>query len=137
MLLSEEAHRVAQEAPADLINRAVQFLSVGDSRASFAIEGEEPPSGQLHRWAVAISEAGNVVLTLSELERLQHLVLGASGFTQMGIRKEGGFIGRPNGIQSIFQVTVEHTNGIAYPNEGHRYGKRLGNSNAKYIASTT
>jgi Fic family protein len=47
----------------------------------------------LARWARIIGEAGKSLLTLSELERLQAIVIQDNRFTMPGLRLEGGFVG--------------------------------------------
>jgi hypothetical protein len=67
----------------ELIRRTAAFLLLKDSKASFAIEGEFPPTMRARNWGKTIGQAGRKALTLSEMERLQH----------MGIRQDEGFIG--------------------------------------------
>ena len=73
--------------------RAAAFLLLSDSKSSFWIEGERPPAHRIARWGQIIGEAGSVKLSLEELERLQKLVIGDARFVQLGLRKEGGFVG--------------------------------------------
>ena len=77
----------------DLIRRTAAFLLLKDSKASFAIEGEYPPNMRARNWGKAIGQAGKKELSVSELERLQHVVIGTKKLKHMGIRKEEGFIG--------------------------------------------
>lgn len=77
----------------DLIRRTAAFLVLKDSRASFAIEGEKPENLRARNWGKAIGQAGKKELTLQELERLQHIVIGQNKLKQMGLRTEEGFIG--------------------------------------------
>lgn len=77
----------------DLIRRTAAFLLLKDSKASFAIEGEYPPSIRARNWGKAIGEAGKKQLSLEEIERLQHIVIGAKKLSNMGLRTEEGFIG--------------------------------------------
>ena len=77
----------------ELIRRTAAFLLLKDSKASFAIEGEFPPNMRARNWGKAIGQAGKKALTLSEIERLQHIVIGAKKLKHMGIRQEEGFIG--------------------------------------------
>jgi hypothetical protein len=66
---------------------------LSDSKASFAIEGEQPPQARAARWANAIAEAGSRPLTIDELERLQAVVIGDARFVPLGLRLDGGFVG--------------------------------------------
>lgn len=77
----------------DLLQRASAYLLLKDSKASFTIEGEKPRSNRAARWGNAIGQAGINPLTVAELTRLQHLVIENDRFTQMGIRKQQGFVG--------------------------------------------
>jgi len=77
----------------ELIRRTAAFLLLKDSKASFAIEGEFPPNLRARNWGKAIGQAGKKALTLSEIERLQHIVIGTKKLRHMGIRQEEGFIG--------------------------------------------
>ncbi|MCX7548548.1 Fic family protein [Xanthomarina sp. F1114] len=77
----------------DLIRRTAAFLLLKDSKASFAIEGEKPENLRARNWGKAIGQAGKKELTLEELERLQHIVIGKNKLKQMGLRTEEGFIG--------------------------------------------
>lgn len=77
----------------ELVRRTAAFLLLKDSKASFAIEGEFPPNMRARNWGKAIGQAGKKALTLSEIERLQHIVIGTKKLRHMGIRQEEGFIG--------------------------------------------
>lgn len=82
----------------DIIQRASAFLLLKDSRASFSIEGENPPGKRAARWGRAIGQAGTKNLSEEELVRLQQVVIENSRFTEMGFRKKGGFIGEHDRI---------------------------------------
>jgi len=77
----------------ELIRRTAAFLLLKDSKASFAIEGEFPPNMRARNWGKAIGQAGKKALTLPEIERLQHIVIGSKKLKHMGIRQDEGFIG--------------------------------------------
>ncbi len=77
----------------DLIRRTAAFLLLKDSKASFAIEGEFPPNMRARNWGKAIGQAGKKALSLSEIERLQHILIGSRKLKHMGIRQDEGFIG--------------------------------------------
>lgn len=77
----------------DLVRRTAAFLLLKDSKASFAIEGEFPPNMRARNWGKAIGQAGKKALTMSEIVRLQHIVIGSKKLKHMGIRKDEGFIG--------------------------------------------
>jgi len=77
----------------ELIRRTAAFLLLKDSKASFAIEGEYPPNLRTRNWGKAIGQAGKKQLTIEELERLQHIVIGTKKLKNMGLRTQEGFIG--------------------------------------------
>jgi hypothetical protein len=93
MDLEARARQAADTVPADLLARTAAFLLLKDSKASYVIEGENPPQDRIQRWGRAIGEAGRNPLDLDELLRLQRIVIGDERFVQMGLRSEGGFVG--------------------------------------------
>jgi Fic family protein len=93
MKLADRARALAAGVPADLLARTAAFLLLRDSRASYVIEGENPPQDRVQRWGRAIGQAGRRPLDLDELLRLQQIVIGDDRFVDLGLRKEGGFVG--------------------------------------------
>lgn len=91
--LADRAKAMAADVPADLLARTAAFLLLKDSRASYVIEGEDPPQDRVQRWGRAIGQAGRKPIDLDELLRLQKIVIGDARFVKMGLRQEGGFIG--------------------------------------------
>ena len=91
--LDARAREIIGRTRKDLVTRAAAFLLLSDSKSSFAIEGERPSNVRAARWARAISEAGLRPITIDELERLQHVVIGDPRFVKLGLRDEGGFVG--------------------------------------------
>lgn len=98
MRLDERARDLAADVPADLLARTAAFLLLKDSRASYVIEGENPPQDRVQRWGRAIGQAGRKPLDLDELLRLQQIVIGDDRFVELGLRKEGGFVGEHDRI---------------------------------------
>ena len=94
MDLANRARDEVALAPQHIVRRAAAFLLLDDSKASFEIEQEAPGPQRAARWARAIAEAGQNPITIQELERLQQIVLQDARFVKMGLRREGGFIGR-------------------------------------------
>ena len=92
--LAARAQQIAAQVPADLLARAAAFLLLKDSRASYIIEGEDPPQDRVQRWGRAIGQAGRTPLDLDELLRLQQVVIGDARFVHMGLRTQGGFVGQ-------------------------------------------
>ncbi|MCK5785613.1 MAG: Fic family protein [Candidatus Sabulitectum sp.] len=77
----------------DILARTAAFLLLDDSRASFAIEGEEVSLNRIQRWGQAIKEAGIISLNEQELIRLQRILIGDFRFVAEGFRSTGGFVG--------------------------------------------
>jgi len=91
--LDRRARQIVGSIHPDVLSRAAAFLLLDDSKASFRIEGEQPSPQRALRWGKAISEAGSRTLSVAEFERLQRIVIGDSRFTQLGLRKDDGFVG--------------------------------------------
>jgi hypothetical protein len=91
--LAARARALAAKVPADVLARTAAFLLLKDSRASYVIEGEDPPQDRVQRWGRAIGQSGQRPLDLDELLRLQRIVIGDERFVRLGLRREGGFIG--------------------------------------------
>lgn len=91
--LAARASAIAAAVPADLLARTAAFLLLKDSKASYVIEGENPPQDRIQRWGRAIGEAGRAPLDLQDLLRLQRIVIGDARFVRLGLRVEGGFVG--------------------------------------------
>ena len=91
--LDLRAREMISRTRKDLVTRAAAFLLLSDSKSSFAIEGERPSNARASRWVRAIAEAGANPIAIGELERLQRIVIGDDRFVNLGLRKEGGFVG--------------------------------------------
>ncbi len=92
--LAARAQAVVAPVSADILARATAFLLLDDSKSSFAIEGERPAQSRIERWGQAIGQAGKVPLDLTEVLRLQRVLIGDSRFVRLGLRTEGGFVGQ-------------------------------------------
>lgn len=92
--LAEEAREVVQRTVPALMARATALLLREDPTASYVIEGDHPPRDRTQRWEQALDEAGQQPLTVDQLLHLQRIVLGNVYFTQLGLRTQGGFIGK-------------------------------------------
>ncbi len=91
--LAEQAQEVVGRTHPDVIRRAAAFLLLEDSKASFQIEGEQPRPTRAARWGQIIAEAGTIPASIEELERLQSVVIEDTRFVELGLRKDGGFLG--------------------------------------------
>ena len=91
--LPSRAQEIVAGLPGDLLARTAAFLLLKDSRASYVIEGKNPPQDRIQRWGRAIGEAGRQPLDSDELLRLQRIVIGDYRFVTLGFRTEGGFVG--------------------------------------------
>lgn len=91
--LAARAREQVARVPADVLARTAAFLLLKDSKASYVIEGENPPQDRIQRWGRAIGEAGRLPFDLDELLRLQRIVIGDDRFLKLGLRTEGGFVG--------------------------------------------
>ena len=81
---------------ADLLLRSSVWLTLKESRASFAIEREQDQKDRVKRFAAAIGElSGQMEAPLGEkgLERLQNAILGGS-VLRLGIRQSPIFVGQ-------------------------------------------
>jgi hypothetical protein len=92
--LSAQARAVVDRSPKDLIARAAAFMLLSDSKASFAIEGETPPRDRIARWGHVIAEAGRTPLSVQRLVDIQRDLIGDDRFVAIGLREDGGFVGR-------------------------------------------
>ncbi|QEC56304.1 hypothetical protein [Flavisolibacter ginsenosidimutans] len=91
--LSDRIKKMIGKIHPDVMARTAAFLLLKDSKASYAIEGEQPPQNRIQRWGRAIGQAGQKALSEEELLRLQQVVIDNPRFTKMGWRTHGGFVG--------------------------------------------
>jgi hypothetical protein len=91
--LGEKAKAAVGRVSAHLLGRAASFLLLADSRASFEIEGERPPSNRLERWGRAVLQAGKHSLTMEEVVRLHGVLIEDMRFSRAGLRSDGVFLG--------------------------------------------
>ena len=88
--------RVATIPPSEnlpALPQRLDALVLKDSRASYVIEGKNPPQDRIQLWGRAIGEAGRQPLDSDELLRLQRIVIGDNRFVTLGFRTESGFVG--------------------------------------------
>ena len=124
--LSEQQNTFLKKVHKDVLQRASSFLLLKDSKASFTIEGENPPNARAARWGKAIGQAGGKPLSEEELNRLQQIVIENGRFIEMGFRKKGGFVGEhdrttgepiPEHISARWQDIEQLINGLLKTNE--------------------
>lgn len=124
--LSEQQNIFLKKVHNDVLQRASSFLLLKDSKASFTIEGENPPNARAARWGKAIGQAGGKPLSEEELNRLQQIVIENGRFIEMGFRKKGGFVGEhdratgepiPEHISARWQDIDQLINGLLKTNE--------------------
>jgi len=124
--LSEQQNIFLKKVHKDVLQRASSFLLLKDSKASFTIEGENPPNARAVRWGKAIGQAGGKPLSEEELNRLQQIVIENGRFIEMGFRKKGGFVGEhdrvtgepiPEHISARWQDIEQLINGLLKTNE--------------------
>lgn len=124
--LSEQQNIFLKKVHKDVLQRASSFLLLKDSKASFTIEGENPPNARAARWGKAIGQAGGKPLSEDELNRLQQIVIENGRFIEMGFRKKGGFVGEhdratgepiPEHISARWQDIDQLINGLLKTNE--------------------
>ncbi len=91
--LKEKAASLIGCVSKSLVARAASFMLLSDSKASFEIEGERATVSRIDRWGKAVSQAGKFPLTKNEIIRLQNTLIKDKRFTQIGLRKDGVFLG--------------------------------------------
>lgn len=91
--LSQRIKTMIGKIHPDVMARTAAFLLLKDSKASYAIEGEQSSQIRAQRWGRAIGQAGLQPITKDELIRLQQIVIDNARFTKMGFREQEGFIG--------------------------------------------
>jgi len=107
----------------DIIQRSAVWLTIKESRASFAIEHEEDQSDRIKRFAAVIeSRCGkdNDPLSGKSLLNLQSEILGENT-TQYGLRKSPVFVGHASGYIEVVDYIAPHFTDINSLLDGLRY----------------
>lgn len=97
------------EFGAELLSRSAVWLTIKESRASFAIEHEEKQLDRIKRFAAAMAErCGKAAdpLEVNELTGLQADILGRA--TRYGLRKSPVFVGHASGYAEIVDYIAPH-----------------------------
>jgi hypothetical protein len=93
LTLREKAMATIAEVGSALVARAAAFLLLADSQASFTIEGERAPAKRIERWGKAVAQAGRYPLSMTEIVRLQKIIIQDMRFTGIGLRTDGVYLG--------------------------------------------
>lgn len=107
-----QAQLAALEAEfgADILQRSAVWLTIKESRASFAIEHEEKHVDRVRRFAAAMDRwSGRHKNPLSEqtLEALQAEILGPRA-TRYGVRRSPVFVGEVDGFREVVHYIAPH-----------------------------
>ena len=97
------------EYGAEILLRSAVWLTVKESRASFAIEHEERQVDRIRRFAAAMEERcgqGGDPLDAKELTELQGAILGEA--TRYGFRRSPIFVGHVSGYSEIVDYIGPH-----------------------------
>jgi len=93
-----------EEFGEDLLLRAAAWMTLRESKASFAIEGEGSQATRIQRFAdVMARRTGQGVSPLAEAELadLQQQILGKTTLTRFGIRQSPVFVGETSAYQEV------------------------------------
>lgn len=103
--VSELFHQLTEEFGEDLLLRAAAWMTLRESKASFAIEGEGENEGRVQRFADVMARRtgqDNIPLTDDELASLQTEILGTrTSLTHFGIRQSPVFVGETQYYQEL------------------------------------
>jgi len=100
------------EFGADVLQRSVVWLTIKESRASFAIEHEEQHVDRVRRFAAVMEQrCGQFDEPLSDtaLGELQAQILGARA-TRYGVRRSPVFVGEVDGFTEVVHYIAPHWN---------------------------
>jgi len=102
--------RLESEFGVELLERSAVWLTVKESRASFAIEGEARQTDRIQRFATVLqTEVGrhDDVFSVESLLHLQQAILG-DVTTRQGIRRSPIFVGESRGGLEIVHYVAPH-----------------------------
>ncbi len=98
------------EFGADVLSRSVVWLTIKESRASFAIEHEEQHVDRVRRFASAMEQRcgqGDDPLSEGVLGELQSQILGPRA-TRYGVRRSPVFVGEVDGFTEVVHYIAPH-----------------------------
>ncbi|RYG45028.1 Fic family protein [bacterium] len=110
----------------DLLARSAVWLTLKESRSSFAIEGERNEGDRIRRFAAALeTEAGQHENLFEEdtLRMIQRTILGEVA-TRYGIRRSPIFVGETRGLMDVVHYVAPHWDMIGQMLEGLTAVKR-------------
>ena len=122
--LSAEIQALMDDFGEETLLRAVNWLTVKESRASFAIESEGKEEDRIHRFARAmVIHCGQIEEPLSDasLETLQSGIMGAitTGF-RPGLRRSPVFVGHTADYQPVMDYLAPHFKDVPAMMDGLR-----------------
>lgn len=97
------------EYGADLLMRSAVWLTIKESRASFAIEHEEKQHDRIKRFAAVMEQRcgeGTDPLDIEDLTQLQTEILGRA--TRYGMRKSPVFVGHNSSYAEVVDYVAPH-----------------------------
>ncbi|NOJ99311.1 hypothetical protein HMI51_41295, partial [Corallococcus coralloides] len=107
---AEHLAALETEFGADILQRSAVWLTIKESRASFAIEHEEQHVDRVRRFAAAMERwCGRHEDPLSEasLSELQAEILGPRA-TRYGVRRSPVFVGEVDGFHEVVHYIAPH-----------------------------
>jgi hypothetical protein len=108
----------------DLLQRAAVWMTLRESKASFAIEGEADRASRIERFADVIARRtghGNSLLSDAPLAQLQSEILGErTTLTRFGLRQSPVFIGETVRYQNVVHYVAPPADDVASMLEGLR-----------------
>lgn len=117
--------RLADEFGEDLLIRAAIWMTLRESRASFAIEGEADRVGRVERFADVMARRtgqGDSPLSDTSLAELQRDILGErTTLTHFGVRQSPVFVGETVGYQEVVHYVAPPVEDVAAMLEGLRH----------------
>jgi len=110
------------EFGADLLMRAAVWMTLRESKASFAIEGEADRAGRVQRFAQVMAQRtgqGDIPLDDTALAELQRDILGErTTLTRFGIRQSPVFVGQTVRGQEVVHYVAPPAGDVAAMLEG-------------------
>ena len=109
---AQQLSELEVEFGADVLARSVVWLTIKESRASFAIEHEEQHVDRVRRFASAMEQRcgqGEDPLSEEALVALQSQILGPRA-TRYGLRRSPLFVGEMDGFTEVVHYVAPHWN---------------------------